>query len=167
MNGAGTSPRPPIFGDQPLRIAVVGYGYWGPNLVRNLRELGDAELAAVCDLRPDALAAVERRYPGVFATTDLDEVLADETIDGVVVATPVSTHREIAEAALLAGKHAFVEKPLADSSADAMALVRLAEQRGLVLMPGHTFLYSPPVNKVRELIQAGSWERSTSSRRAA
>ena len=79
----GSSPRPPIFSDQPLRIAVVGYGYWGPNLVRNLRELGDAEVAAVCDRRTEALDIVERRYPDVLVTTELNEVLADETIDAV------------------------------------------------------------------------------------
>jgi predicted dehydrogenase len=154
-NEASASPRPPIFSDQPVRLAVVGFGYWGPNLVRNLREIGDAELAAICDLRPEALETVERRYPDVLATANLDEILADETIDGIVIATPVSTHYGIAEAALLAGKHAFVEKPLADSSASAVRLARLAEQRGLILMPGHTFLYSPPVNKVRDLIVGG------------
>ena len=83
-----------------MRLAVVGFGYWGPNLVRNLRELEGADLAAVCDLRAEALDTVDRRYPGVFATAELEEILGDETIDGVVIATPVSTHYEIAEAAL-------------------------------------------------------------------
>jgi predicted dehydrogenase len=153
--GSASRAKPPMFPDQPLRVAVVGFGYWGPNLVRNMRELEDTEVVSICDLRPDVLRTVERRYPDVRATTDFAEVLADETLDAVVIATPVSTHRELAEAALSAGKHTFVEKPLAASSEDAKELVRLAETRGLVLMPGHTFLYSPPVNKVSELIDGG------------
>ena len=154
-NGA-SAVKPAVFPDQPVRVAVVGFGYWGPNLVRNLRELEQAELVTVCDLRPDVLQTVTRRHPDVRTTTEYESLLDDESIDAVVIATPVSTHRELAEAALSCGKHAFVEKPLAGSSEDGRALARLAHQRGLVLMPGHTFLYSPPVNKVRELIQAGS-----------
>jgi predicted dehydrogenase len=138
-----------------LRFAVVGLGYWGPNLVRNLHELPEAEVVAVCDRRPEALERIQRRYPAVEATTSLDDVLADPSIDAIAIATPVSTHHALATAALYADKHVFVEKPLAASSAGARDLVELAERRGLVLMPGHTFLYSPPVNKIRELIVSG------------
>jgi predicted dehydrogenase len=147
--------KPAVFPEEPVRVAVIGFGYWGPNLVRNLRELETAELVTVCDLRQDLLHTVKRRYSDVTVTTEYTDVLDDESIDAVVIATPVSTHRALAEAALSAGKHTFVEKPLAASSVDAKELVQLAEQRGLVLMPGHTFLYSPPVNKVGELIEAG------------
>jgi predicted dehydrogenase len=147
--------RPPIFTERRLRFAVVGLGYWGPNLVRNIRELADAELAAICDVRADVLRAASRRYPDAYVASDLDIVLNDDSIDAVLIATPVSTHRALAEASLNAGKHTFVEKPLASSSEDAKALAELAASRSLVLMPGHTFLYSPPVNKVKELVEAG------------
>jgi predicted dehydrogenase len=138
-----------------VRAAVVGLGYWGPNLVRNLHELDGAEVAYVCDLREDALEKIARRYPSVTTTTRYAEVLADDSVDSVVIATPVSTHHPLAAAALEAGKHVFVEKPLAASSEESLQLIALAEERGLVLMPGHTFLYSPPVNMIRDLIHRG------------
>jgi predicted dehydrogenase len=133
---------------------VVGLGYWGPNLVRNLQEIPDAELALVCDVREGTLEAVARRYPGAATTTRFEEVLASD-VEAVVIATPVSSHCELAAATLNAGKHTFVEKPLASSSSDAQALISLASDRGLTLMPGHTFLYSPPVNLIHDLIQSG------------
>ena len=147
-----TGSRPP---HAPVRTAVIGAGYWGPNLVRNLHELTDAEVAWVCDLRAEALATVKRRYPALATTTRFDDVLEDPATDAVAIVTPVGTHYELAAAALRAGKHVFVEKPLAGSSEEALDLIRLAERHGLVLMPGHTFLYSPPVNLVRELIDSG------------
>jgi predicted dehydrogenase len=137
------------------RVAVVGLGYWGPNLVRNLHELPDAELTAVCDTRQEALDAIARRYPAVPTTTSFDEIVGDPSIDAVALATPVSTHHPLARAALEAGKHVFIEKPLAASSEEARDLIELAQDRELVLMPGHTFLYSPPVNTIRDLIQSG------------
>jgi len=140
---------------EPLRVAVVGLGYWGPNLVRNLHEVEDAEVAWICDLDTNALEVIGRRYPAVKRTTSFDEVLADETVDAIAIATPVTTHAPLASAALEAGKHVFVEKPLAASSAEAAALLELAEERGLTLMPGHTFLYSPAVNMVAEMIRSG------------
>jgi predicted dehydrogenase len=140
---------------EPVRIAVVGLGYWGPNLVRNLQECPQAEVVSVCDKREDALARIALRYPAVEAVTDLETVLRDERIEAVAIATPVSSHFPIARAALAAGKHVFVEKPLAASGAEAAALAALADERGLVLMPGHTFLYSPPVNCIRALLQSG------------
>ena len=138
-----------------VRIAVVGLGYWGPNLVRNLHELPEADVALVCDTRREAVAGTTLRYPSVSGTTRFTRVLNDASIEAVVIATPVGTHYELAAAALEAGKHVFVEKPLAASSAEAMELVRLAVANERVLMPGHTFLYSAPVRMVRSLIEAG------------
>jgi predicted dehydrogenase len=138
-----------------LRVAVVGLGYWGPNLVRNFHEVEDVEVAYICDLDEPALSAIGRRYPAVARTTSYAEVLADPTVDAVAIATPVSSHYRLALSALTAGKHVFVEKPLAASSAEATELIDLADERGLTLMPGHTFLYSPPVNMIRGLIQSG------------
>ena len=138
-----------------VRVAVVGLGYWGPNLVRNFHEVAGAEVVAVCDRRHDALAKTARRYPAVELYEDLEELLELADVDAVAIAAPVSTHHDLASAALAAGKHVFVEKPLAASSGQAQELVDLARLNGLVLMPGHTFLYSPPVNAVRNLIEAG------------
>jgi predicted dehydrogenase len=142
-------------GNEPVRVAVVGLGYWGPNLVRNLHELPAAELAAVCDVRPDMLDKIGRRYPGVAQTTSYDEILGDDSIEAVCIATPVSTHHPLARKALEAGKHVFIEKPLAASADEALDLVAYARDQGLVVMPGHTFLYSPPVNTIRALIDDG------------
>jgi predicted dehydrogenase len=136
-----------------VRVGVVGLGYWGPNLLRVLHESTRAEAAWMCDLRPEVLDGLGRRFPDVRRTQNLDEMLEDESVDAVAVVTPVSTHHHVAMRALRAGKHVFVEKPLASSSELALDLIREAGERGLVLMPGHTFLYSPPVNRIRELIQ--------------
>ena len=141
--------------EAPVRIGVVGLGYWGPNLVRNLHEVAGAEVAWMCDLRRDMLDNLGRRFPAVRQTRDYRDVLADDSVDAVAVVTPVCTHFELAMEALEAGKHVFVEKPLATSSDDARHLIRAAFERGLVLMPGHTFLYSPPVTRIRDLIQSG------------
>jgi predicted dehydrogenase len=140
---------------RPVKVAVIGLGYWGPNLVRNFHELPEAVIAGVCDMRRERLEAIALRYPALRQTTRLDAVLDDPTIEAVAIATPVSTHFEIGAAALRAGKHVFIEKPFAASSAEALELIALAEERGLVVMPGHTFLYSPPVNMIRELIVSG------------
>jgi predicted dehydrogenase len=142
-------------GITPVRVAVVGLGYWGPNLVRNLQELPDAELATVCDLREEALEKISVRYPSAMTTTRFDDVLEDETVEAVVIATPVSTHFPLASAALRAGKHVFVEKPFSVSSAEAVELIALADEHERLIMPGHTFLYSPPVNTIRDLIRSG------------
>jgi predicted dehydrogenase len=139
----------------PVRIAVVGLGYWGPNLVRNINEFPGAEPIVVCDLRADALHTIVRRFPAVRGTTRFADVLADPEVDAVVIATPVSRHHPMAAAALRAGKHVFVEKPLAASSEEAADLIDLADSAGLVLMPGHTFLYSPPVMMIQQLIASG------------
>jgi predicted dehydrogenase len=142
-------------GDDPVRVGVVGLGYWGPNLVRNLYELGDAEIVWVCDSNEPRLSVVAQRYPAVSATLAFDDLLNDPSLEAIVIATPVSTHYPLAMKSLEAGKHVFIEKPLASSSEKARKLIEFAEVRGLVLMPGHTFLYSPAVNKVYELIRSG------------
>jgi predicted dehydrogenase len=136
----------------PLRIAVVGYGYWGPNLVRNVTSSSSMELAALCDRDPKRTDAFRARMPGITVQPDFDELLLDPAIDAVVIATPPSTHYALCKRALQAGKHVLVEKPMAKTAAQARELKELADQRGLVIMPGHTFLYSPAVNKVRDLI---------------
>ena len=134
---------------------MIGLGYWGPNLVRNFYELPETELAWVCDLREERLAAIGRRYPAVGRTTNLDEVLSDPTVEAVAIATHVSSHYALSLRALEAGKHVFVEKPLAASVQEATELIAAADRARLVLMPGHTFLYSPPVNVIKGLIDAG------------
>jgi predicted dehydrogenase/protoporphyrinogen oxidase len=146
-NGATTPAR--------IRVAVVGLGYWGPNLVRNFSELPLFEVAYGCDLRPEALDAVSRRYPTIPCTTRFDDVLRDGDVDAVAIATSVSTHYALAMSALEAGKHVFVEKPLAASTEEVRRLTRLAEANNLVLMPGHTFVYSPPVTAIKRLIDSG------------
>jgi predicted dehydrogenase len=138
-----------------LRIGVIGLGYWGPNLARNIAELPGAELAWICDQRTDRLALVGARYPAASRTTEVDDVLDDDTVDAVVIATPVTSHHPLTVAALNAGKHVFVEKPLAASAEEAAALIDLAGELGLTLMPGHTFLYSPPVRLIHKLINSG------------
>jgi protoporphyrinogen oxidase/predicted dehydrogenase len=138
-----------------VRVGVVGLGYWGPNLLRNLGELPQVEIGVLCDVRPEALEAISGKYSGSACTTSFDEVLADTSLDALLIATPVSTHYELAARGLAAGKHVFVEKPLATSSEEVRELTAVASDRGLVLMPGHTFLYSPPVMAIKELIDTG------------
>src|SRR5918912_4027540 len=136
-------------------VAVVGLGYWGPNLLRNLTLLPSARPVTVCDLRTDVLDSMVARYPGVETTTSFQDVLDDPRVDAVVIATPVSTHHALASAALAAGKHTFIEKPLAASSGEALDLIERAQRADRVLMPGHTFLYSPPVMMIRSIIESG------------
>jgi predicted dehydrogenase len=139
----------------PLGVALVGYGYWGPNLLRNYLELSGVEVRWVCDRRPEALARVGSRYPAVPVTTECAQVLADPAVDAVVIATPISTHFPLTKAALEAGKHVFVEKPMTADVGQSRELIRLAAERGLTLMVGHTFVFSPPVRKVKEIIDRG------------
>ena len=135
-----------------MGIGVIGLGYWGPNLVRNLHELDGVEVVAMSDLDAEALDKIGARYPAVKRTTRAEELIADPAIEAVAIATPVGTHYRLARAALEAGKHVFVEKPLAASNGEATELMRIADAAGLVLMPGHTFLYSPPVILIRDQI---------------
>ena len=138
-----------------ISVAVVGLGYWGPNLLRALFELNDVEVTYICDLDPDRLERFGRRYPSARPTRDFDNVLADPTVDAVVIATPVFTHFKLASRALNAGKHVFVEKPMASSSSEAGELIDLADQMDRALMCGHTFLYSPAVRAVKNLLRSG------------
>jgi predicted dehydrogenase len=136
-------------------VGIIGCGYWGPNLVRNLNALGDCTVRWLCDLRPQRLQHLSSLYSSLQTTGDFRKLLADKEVQAIVVATPVSTHFKLAKAALMAGKHVFVEKPLARSTAESAELVDLARKKGLVLMVGHTFLYSAPVRKVKEIIDRG------------
>ena len=138
-----------------VRIGVVGYGYWGPNLVRNFAETPGAEVAAVADLDTNKLATVKRRFPAVHTTTNFNDLLADKTIDAVAIATPVNTHYELAMAALKAGKHVWVEKPMTETYEQAQRLVEEAERRGKVLHVDHTFIYTGAVQKIAEIVRAG------------
>jgi predicted dehydrogenase len=150
--------RPAIFSSDlaaPVRVGVVGLGYWGPNLIRNLNELEAADLRWICDLDQSRLDLIGRRYPAVRCTRRFEDLLGDPELEAVVIATPVSTHHPLGLAALQAGKHVFIEKPLAASYAEAQELAAVAADRRLTLMPGHTFLYSPPVNAIRDVIRSG------------
>lgn len=138
-----------------ISVGIIGYGYWGPNLVRNFAELPNVSVRAVSDLDSGKLAAVGRRYPAVTATTDVRDLLNDAKLDAVVVATPVRTHYELALAALQAGKHVWVEKPMTETSEQAARLIEEAERRGLVLSVDHTFVYTGAVRKIAELIASG------------
>ena len=135
------------------RLAQVGLGDWGKNLVRNFDEL--AELAWLCDTDGEKRRSFEQRYPHARVTADLDDVLADDAVEAVVIATPVPTHYELAKRVLEAGKHVFVEKPPAMRGVEMEELCELAEERGLVLMPGHLLLYHPGVQKLKELVDRG------------
>jgi predicted dehydrogenase len=135
-----------------LGVGVVGYGYWGPNLVRNFATNPAAKVVAVSDLDPVRLATSQRLYPGVTATDRYEDLLKNPAVDAIAVATPVHTHYDLALAALKAGKHVLVEKPLAPSADLVRRLIDEADRRGLTLMVDHTFLYTPAVQKIRELV---------------
>ncbi len=141
--------------EKELRLGVIGAGYWGPNLVRNINEAPGADIVAVADLDQERLGALHKRFPAVRTTTDHRELLNDPAIDAVCIVTPISTHRPLAEEALAAGKHVFVEKPLAGTVADAEAIVAAAKRAGKTLMVGHTFVYNPAVTTVRAIIEKG------------
>lgn len=138
-----------------IRIGVIGYGYWGPNLVRNFAETSGATIAGVADLSPSRLDMVQKRYPGVRTTTQFQDLLTDPSIDAIAVATPVSTHFELGMAALKAGKHLWLEKPMTETSLQARKLIDEAEKRKRVLIVDHTFIYTGAVRKMAELIKAG------------
>jgi predicted dehydrogenase len=138
--------------DDELVLGVVGLGYWGPNLTRVMMETPGIRLKWLCDLDPDRLKRFHERYPSCECTSEVDRVLRDDEVDAVVIATPVFTHFDLALSSLRAGKHTFVEKPLAPSSEQADELVEFARAQDLTLMCGHTFVYSPPVRAVKDLI---------------
>jgi predicted dehydrogenase len=138
---------------EALSVAQAGVGAWGQNLLRNIDEL--AALTWICDTSEERLESFRRRYPGARTTTDFEDLLSDGSVEAIVIATPVPTHYELARRALEAGKHVFVEKPPAMHAAEMEELVGLAEERGLVLMPGHLLLYHPGVRKLKELVDSG------------
>jgi predicted dehydrogenase len=138
-----------------INIGVIGYGYWGPNLVRNFMEVPGAKVTTVCDQKPERLNIVRSRYPTIKTTSDYGDLLSDPILDAIVIATPVSSHFELALQALQANKHIFVEKPLTNSSEDALRLIDEAENRKRVLLVDHTFVYTSAVRKIHELVNNG------------
>ena len=135
-----------------IRMGVIGYGYWGPNLVRNFNGIEGTNLVSVCDQNPDALKKVQIAYPHVETISDCNEVLTSPDLDAVAIATPVFTHYELAKKALENGKHVFVEKPFTSSVHEAEELVELADKKNLTIMVDHTFLFTGAVQKIKEVI---------------
>ena len=135
----------------PVRIGVIGCGHWGPNHVRNFAAHPDSDVVAIADVEAKRLAALQAVYPRLAVYQDYHALLSREDIDAVVVATPASTHHAVVTAALAAGKHVLCEKPLCPSVADGITLVQMAEERRLLLMVGHVFLFNPAVVKLKEL----------------
>ena len=138
-----------------IRIGVIGYGYWGPNIVRNLRGLDGCQVAAVCDLSPTARKRAGQAHPDLPVTATPSELLTSAQIDAIAVVTPVYTHFELAKAALQHGKHVFIEKPLTSTTQQAEELIELAERQNLTIMVDHTFLFTGAVRKIRELLDDG------------
>ena len=139
-----------------VRVGIFGYGYWGPNVVRNLHALENCQVVTICDKNPAALKRANRVYPGVHLTTDFSEIMTSQQIDTVAIVTPVWTHFELAKTALLNGKHVFVEKPFTSTPQQAEELIELAERTRLKIMVDHTFLFSGAVRKIRELVDNGT-----------
>jgi predicted dehydrogenase len=139
-----------------VRVGVIGYGYWGPNIVRNLHSVDDCRVAAICDKNPAALQRASKIYPGVELTTEIPELLTSTEIDAIAVVTPVWTHFELAKSALENGKHVFVEKPFTSTTQQAEQLIELADRKRLKIMVDHTFLFCGAVRKIRQLVDDGS-----------
>jgi len=138
-----------------LNVAMVGCGYWGPNLIRNFNSLPDCEVKLACDTDANRLTHMKKLYPHLETTDKYDHVAKNNDIDAVAIATPVRFHFEMAKKTLLAGKHTFIEKPMARSTQECEELIALAQERNLTLMVGHTFVYSLPVRKIKEIINSG------------
>ena len=141
--------------NKTINVGVIGCGYWGPNLIRNFKSLPGCKVKAVCDLSEDRLRHIKSLHPEVECMSDFQDMLDHAELDAVVIATPVKYHFPLAKASLLAGKHTLIEKPMASSSAECEELVEIADRMGLVLMVGHTFLYSAPVRKIVEIVRRG------------
>jgi predicted dehydrogenase len=141
--------------NKKIRVGVIGCGYWGPNLVRNLSQTPDCEVAVLCDASEQRLRHMKKLYPSVAVTPKMEDVLDDPTVNAVIIATPVRFHYPMAKAALNAGKHVFIEKPMARTVAECEELIGLSESKGLVLMVGHTFMFSPAVSRMKEIIDSG------------
>jgi len=139
-----------------IKIGVIGYGYWGPNIVRNLQGLDSTRTELICDSNPSAQARARKAHPGVKIVSDANEVLRSPDIEAVAIVTPVWTHYELAKKALENGKHVFIEKPFASNSAQAQELIELAAQKNLKIMVDHTFLFTGAVRKIRELTESGA-----------
>lgn len=139
-----------------IRVGVIGYGYWGPNVVRNLHGLGDIRVDVVCDKSSAALARARKDHPNISTTSDSCDILSSPEIDAVAVITPVWTHYELTKKALENGKHVFVEKPFTSNSAQAEELIELAARKNLTVMVDHTFLFTGAVRKIRELVESGA-----------
>jgi predicted dehydrogenase len=140
---------------KPINVAVVGCGYWGPNLIRNFYALPECKVRYVCDKDEKRLAHMKQLYPSVEATKDFEKIVGDKEVDAVVVSTPVHLHYELAKKALQAGKHTFVEKPMTQTSEQSNELVQIAATKKLTLMVGHTFIYSAPVRRIKEIVKSG------------
>ena len=138
-----------------IKIGVIGYGYWGPNLVRNMFEVPDTSVVAVSDMRWDRLRHVSSRYPSLFVSTDYRNLIDDPDIDAIAIATPVHAHYELALEALQAGKHVFIEKPMTSTSEQALRLIDEADRRNLVVMVDHTFVYTGAVRKIKQVVASG------------
>ena len=137
-----------------MNVGLVGAGYWGKNLIRNFVESKECDLDIVCDVDEGKLVNIKKRYPELKTTSDYLSIINNESIDGIAIATNVNSHYELAKMSLENGKHVFVEKPMADSLKNAEKLVELADKNKLTLMVGHTFLYSPPVIKIKEILDS-------------
>lgn len=143
-------------GEVMVGIGVVGCGYWGPNLIRNFKAIPGAKMRMVCDLDVERLKYIEKLYPGVLVTTDYNEMLNNKEIHAIVVATPVGTHYELARASLMSGRHTFIEKPMASNSEQCEELIEISEAGDLILMVGHTFIYSVAVQQIIDILDSGS-----------
>ncbi|MGA2345911.1 MAG: Gfo/Idh/MocA family oxidoreductase [Candidatus Sulfotelmatobacter sp.] len=139
-----------------IRFGVIGYGYWGPKVIRNIDLMEEAKLVAICDKSPVSRRKAEKAYPGVQITEDANELMTSPDIDAIAVITPVWTHYELAKAALENGKHIFVEKPFTSNSAQAEELIALAAEKNLKIMVDHTFLFTAAVQKIKQLLQEGA-----------
>lgn len=138
-----------------VTLGLIGCGYWGPNLIRNFNNIAGCKLKAVSDINESRLNHITTFYPNIEGITDPNNLMNDKDVDAIVVATPVRSHFPLAKAALLAGKHVMIEKPMASSSTECEELVEIAQQKGLILMVGHTFLYSAAIHKISEIIRSG------------
>ena len=138
-----------------LNVAVIGCGYWGPNLVRNFNAAPNCTLKTLCDTNPDRLNAMKALYPHVQMVSDYKQVISDPDIQAIIIALPVHLHYPIAKAALEMNKHVLIEKPMTASAAESIELINLAQQKQLTLMVGHTFIYSAPVRKIKEIVDSG------------
>lgn len=138
-----------------MKIGLIGYGYWGPNLLRNFSEIEDVEIKWCADKRPERLAIIKKRHPAVRLTSETAEIFDDPEVEAVIIATPVSTHFALAKQALERNKHVFVEKPMTRTAAESEELIAIAKRQGLVLMVDHTFIYTGAVRRIKEIIEVG------------